>query len=135
MQALLKGGAQSIVGLDMIDIDGISACLRIIQDVKKCRPGWLFLVCDVAMPGDAGRVLLKQVLSGGVIRSAVHEMDLRMSFGAAIGGMDVQAAKVGAEIESFLNGQIGEILIEKYEDFSLSGKKGELILAGVRKAA
>ena len=89
MQALLKGGAQSIVGLDMIDINGIAARLRIIQDVKKCRPGWLLLVCDVAVPSDAGRVFSKQILPSSVIGPAVHEMDLGISFGGAVGGMDV----------------------------------------------
>lgn len=135
MQALLKGRAQPIVGLNMIDIDGVSARFRVVQDVQKCRPGRLLLVCDIAMPGNTSRVFEQQILSGGVIGSAVHEMDLGIPFGAAIGGMNVQAAEVGAEIESFLNGQIGKILIEKDEDFSLGGKESELVLAGVRKAA
>lgn len=87
------------------------------------------------MPGDASRMFLKQILPGGVIGPTVHEMNLRMPFGTAIGGMNVQTAKVGAEIKSFWDGQIGEILVEKDEDFSLSGQKGELILAGSRKAA
>lgn len=97
----------------MIDIDGVSPRLRVVQNIQKCRSGRLLLVCDVTVPGDARCVLEKEIISSGVVRPAVDEMDLRIAFGAAIGRMDVQAAEVSAEIEGFLDGQIGEILVEK----------------------
>lgn len=87
------------------------------------------------MVGNAGQVVDEQIVAGGVVGPKIHEMDVRVPLGAAGGGMDVEAAEVSDEVDGFLDGQVGEILVEKDEDFSLGGQKGELVFAGVREAA
>jgi hypothetical protein len=87
------------------------------------------------VPCDAGCTSREQILPAGIVGSAMDKMYLRIPLGTASGGMDVQAAKISTVIECLLNGEVGEILVEKYEDFPLRNKESELVFAGVGEAA
>lgn len=87
------------------------------------------------MPGDARRAFCEQIPSAGIVGSAVDKMYLRIPLGAAGGGMDMQAAKISTVVKCLLDGQVGEILVEEYEDFPLRNEEGKLVFAGVRETA
>ena len=41
----------------------------------------------------------------------MYEMDFWMAWGSSTGGVDMQAAEILSELEGFVDGEIGEILI------------------------
>lgn len=56
-------------------------------------------------------------------------MDLRVSVWGAGCGMDVVTAEVAAEVEGFLDGEGGEVLVAEGDDFALGDEEGELVFA------
>ena len=57
-------------------------------------------------------------------------MDFGVVERGAGGGVDVQAAEVGAVVEGGGDGQVGEVLVTEDEDFALGGEEGELVFSG-----
>src|SRR3569833_874396 len=49
--------------------------------------------------------------------------------------MDVVSTKISSEVERFLDGQVGEILLPERHDLAFSNETGELILPGIVQLA
>jgi hypothetical protein len=131
VQTLLEQRAQSLVRLNGIDEDGVTADLGLVQDVKERRPGRLPLVRDVRVPGHRAGPRLEEVQMSLVVDAAVNEVDLGVAFGRARRGMDVVSSKVGAKLERVGNGQVGEVLVSEGHDLARGDEVSQLVFAGV----
>lgn len=63
------------------------------------------------MPGDGVGALGQEFSSASVIGTSVHEVDLREALGCSRGLVDVVSAKVAAEYQGFLDGQVCKVLV------------------------
>jgi hypothetical protein len=49
----------------------------------------------------------------------MHNVKLRKAFWGSTGGMDMVTAEIASKIESFLEREIGEVLVSECYDFAL----------------
>lgn len=80
MQQLLKRRRQSIIRLNSIRKESITASVRVIKDIEKRRSRRLLLIRDIRMPRHRANTRLEELLVRLVPRTSMHEMDLRMAF-------------------------------------------------------
>lgn len=83
------------------------------------------------MPGNAVGPVVKEGLETLIFRATVNQVNFRIVLRSARGWMDVQAAKISAILESFLDGQLGKVLVSKCDDLLLGYEQSELILSSV----
>ena len=96
MQPPPELGTQAIVRFNLIRKQGISACRRRIENIKKCGTGWLFLVRHVRMPGDGICPRREKSHSGIVVSTTVNKMHFWKAFRSATSRVNVKTPKVGA---------------------------------------
>ena len=111
VQPLLELRREAIISLHLARKQSVATLIRCIEDVKKRRARRLVLIRHIRVPGDGINPGLEEVLSAVIVRAAMYEMDLWMAWGSSTGGVDVQAAEILSNLEGFIDGEIGEILV------------------------
>jgi hypothetical protein len=87
------------------------------------------------VPSNTAITIGQERFEFAVAAVAVDQVDLRVSLGSTAGRVDVVAAEIAPEIKRFLYGQVGKVLVSEGNDFALSDKQGELVLAGCGELA
>lgn len=131
MQTLLEERAESLVGLDGVDEDGVASSLGLVQNVQKGSSGRLLLVRNVRVPGHRAGSGLEVVQVALVVDATVDEVNLGIVLGRARGWVDVVSSKVAAKLERIGDGEISKVLAAEGDDLSLGNVVSELILAGI----
>lgn len=124
VQQLLKRRRQSIISLNSIRKEGITASIRVIKDIKKRRSRRLLLIRNIRMPRHRADTRLEELLVRLITRTSMHEMDLGMALWRTRRGVYVMTAEVAAELESFGDGEVGEVLVAEGDDFALGDVAG-----------
>ena len=119
MESFAEAWAETLIGLDLIDKDGIATRLGLVENVQEGRAGWLLLVRHIRVPGYGGSPGLEKFLRGLVICPAVYKMNLRVSLGIARSRMAVVSTKVSSILQGLLDGQVCKILVSEGENFAL----------------
>lgn len=99
VQTLLEERAESLIGLNGVNEDGVAASLGLVQNVQEGGSGRLLLVRNVRVPGHRAGSGLEVVQVALVIDAAVDEVNLGIVFGRARGWVDVVSSKVAAKLE------------------------------------
>jgi hypothetical protein len=133
MQPLLQRLTEPIVRLDLVrEYRVTGAIIGRVENVQESRSGRLGLVCHVAVERDAAVAACEEGVefgrSGGAV--SVNDVQFGMALWTSARGMDVVASKIPAEVERFLERQIGEILVAECYYFPLSDEESELVFAG-----
>ena len=111
MQSLLELRREAIVSLYLARKQSVATLIRCIEDVKERSPRRLVLIRHIRVPGDGINPGLEEVLSAVIVCTAMYEMDLWMALGSSTDGVDVQAAEILSDLEGFVDGEVGEILV------------------------
>ena len=98
MQPLPKLWTQTIVGLNLIREQCVSACFRRIKHIKERGARRLVLVRHVRVPGDGVCPGLEKIHCGVIVGTAMNQVDFWVAIRSTAGGMNVQTSKVGAKI-------------------------------------
>ena len=106
MQPLPKFWTQTIVRLNLIREQSISACGRCIKDIEERSARWLFLIRYVRMPGDGICSTLEEPHCSIVVRTAMDKVHFWIALGCATSGVNVQTAKVGSEFQCIMDGKV-----------------------------
>lgn len=131
MEAFAEFGAEALVCYCQVGEESVSSGGGAVEEVQKGGSGRLLLVGHVAVPGDGVCSLLEEIGRCGVCRGAVHDVHFGETLGRSGCWVDVTGAEVLGEVEGFLDGQVGEILLAEGDDFLLGYEQGEFVLAGL----
>lgn len=135
VQQLLESRGQTLVGLDSVGKESVTASIRGVEDVQESRSWGLLLVGNIRVPRHGAHASLEKGLVGLVSRTAVHEVNLGVSLWRARGGVDMVTAKVASKLESLGDGKVGKVLVSEGHDLALGDVPGELVLAGFGELA
>lgn len=126
MQSLLQWLRQTVVRLNLVAEKGVSSNLWLVKDIQERNAGSLLLIGDIGVPRNGAVAISEEgVKFRASLSVAMHDVKLREAFGRARCGVDVVTAEVTAEIEGFLKGEIGEILVTESDDFALGNEECE----------
>lgn len=98
VQPLLELWTQTIVRLNLIREQSISACRWRIENIKERSPRWLILIRHVRMPGDGICPRFEKIHCSIVIRTAMDQVHFWIALRGATSGVNVQTPEVRAEI-------------------------------------
>lgn len=135
VEALAERGGEALVGHRHVGEEGVASGCRAIETVEERGARGLHLERDIGMPRHGVRPLLEEVRRRRVIGAAVDQMHSREPLGRSGRLVDVRGAIVLAEVERFLDRQVGEVLVAEDYDFLLSDEESELVFAGLVEAA
>lgn len=135
MKSFLELGRETLVSDGLVRKQSITSSWRTIQHIQERGTRRLLLVRYVGVPGNGVGALLEVIARSGVIGAAVNEMNFGVSLRCAGCWVDVVATEVGTEVEGFLDGEVGEVLVAEGDDFLLGDEEGEFVFSGVGEFA
>lgn len=107
MQPPLELWTQTIICLDLVGEQSVSACCRRIENIEKRSAGWLVLIRYVRMPSDGICPCFENVQSSVVFCTTMNQVYFWVALRGTTGGMNMQTPKVGPKIQSFLDAKVG----------------------------
>lgn len=130
MKALFDCRGKTIIRLNLIHKNGVSANLRAIEKVQERGTGRLQLISNIRMPRDTA-VLRREIfiiLPGVII--PVDKVNLWIALGSATSRVDMVSSKIATKVEGLLDRQVCKVLVSKGDNLALGDEESKLILAG-----
>ena len=134
MQPLPELRTQASVSLDIVHKQSVSARSWLVENIQECGPRGLILVRHIAVPPDTAYPLRKECLNALVVCASVDQVDLRVTLRTTTCRMDMMPSEVAAEVKSFVNWQVCEVLSSESDHFALRDEESQLIFPSGCKA-
>lgn len=111
MQSLLELGRQPIVRLGHVPEQRVTTAGGSIQDIQERGARRLLLKSHIRVPNDRVGAGGQEFRATSVLGTTVHEVDFGVALGSAGGLVDVVTAKVAAQLQGLVDGEVSKVLV------------------------